>query len=456
MKKISKFIFKIIALYVLTLIIWRKFIKFDNTTNGYYNDSSGISSSNNSNINLYESIPIVQSNIFNINHNLSYYVSMLHQSIRVMELSDDLNILTINKCNHLWRPKLPLIDHQHGIEIIFPNILYDMSISAKNGKCDINPIWDDNQRKQSPILYYVRSYVYHAIYCTDKKNYKEDWTKRDPYWLEVSKYITTTKEWKNNMGTDFLIPASHPESSPSRHHPTALGVLKRATFLKTDFDVSGYDTKDIIVPYLSEKITAKDSDGLNRPILGFFAGSDNPKNGLRSMLSNELKTYLKRSNKDNVIFTTDKVSDYLDKMKSSKFCFIVRGDTSSSRRLFTAIATGCIPVIISDWIVLPFAELIDYSKFTITFPESIVNNVESMINHLHDISMNMNSFNGKYIEMMTFLKESKKYLLYDYVNEGMKSILNPATLTFIEAILKRKKYCLNIATENSQLCKRLI
>ena len=68
--------------------------------------------------------------------------------------------------------------------------------------------------------------------------------------------------------------------STSRRHPS-LGFLKRATFLKTDFDVYGYErkgntnefnphtndntniainvktnnyTKDIIVPYISERI----------------------------------------------------------------------------------------------------------------------------------------------------------------------------------------------------------
>jgi hypothetical protein len=153
-----------------------------------------------------------------------------------------------------------------------------------------------------------------------------------------------------------------------------------------------------------------------------------------------------------VIFTTEKISNYLDKMISSKFCFIIRGDTSSSRRLFTAITTTCIPVIISDWIILPFVELIDYSKFTITFPESIVNNIDMMINHLYDLSINTKVYN----DMIMFLIESKQYLLYDYINDNdMKSIINPATLTLIEALIKREEYCKNIVVATSSLCKQL-
>ena len=130
---------------------------------------------------------------------------MLKESISIIELPDKLSTVVVNQCNKLWRPKLPLIEHQHGIELVFPNILYEMSLSAKNGLCDINPLTNNNDKK---ILYYVNSYVYHTVYCTDKKNFKEDWTKRDPYWLDVANYIIKTNEWKHNMGINFLISAS--------------------------------------------------------------------------------------------------------------------------------------------------------------------------------------------------------------------------------------------------------
>ncbi|KAL9246083.1 hypothetical protein vseg_019662 [Gypsophila vaccaria] len=39
-----------------------------------------------------------------------------------------------------------------------------------------------------------------------------------------------------------------------------------------------------------------------------------------------------------------------------------RGDTPSSARLFDAIVSGCIPVIVSDELELPFEGIIDYRK----------------------------------------------------------------------------------------------
>lgn len=52
-------------------------------------------------------------------------------------------------------------------------------------------------------------------------------------------------------------------------------------------------------------------------------------------------------------------------MHSSKFCLNIAGDTPSSNRLFDAIASHCVPVIISDEIELPYEDVLDYSEFCI-------------------------------------------------------------------------------------------
>jgi len=52
-------------------------------------------------------------------------------------------------------------------------------------------------------------------------------------------------------------------------------------------------------------------------------------------------------------------------MRSSKFCLNIAGDTPSSNRLFDAIASHCVPVIISDEIELPYEDVIDYTEFCI-------------------------------------------------------------------------------------------
>lgn len=79
--------------------------------------------------------------------------------------------------------------------------------------------------------------------------------------------------------------------------------------------------------------------------------------------------YLLQDEKD-VHFTFGSVQkDGINKasqgMHTSKFCLNIAGDTPSSNRLFDAIASHCVPVIISDDIELPYEDVLDYSEFSI-------------------------------------------------------------------------------------------
>ena len=60
---------------------------------------------------------------------------------------------------------------------------------------------------------------------------------------------------------------------------------------------------------------------------------------------------------------------YAEIMMHAKWCFCPRGDTSSSRRLFDAMIAGCLPVIISDNIDLPFPDVVPYAEIAITVSE---------------------------------------------------------------------------------------
>ena len=52
-------------------------------------------------------------------------------------------------------------------------------------------------------------------------------------------------------------------------------------------------------------------------------------------------------------------------MHSSKFCLHPAGDTPSACRLFDAIVSLCVPVIVSDYIEFPFEDVIDYKKIAV-------------------------------------------------------------------------------------------
>lgn len=318
-----------------------------------------------------------------------------------------------------------------------------------------------------------------------------------------------------NVGIDFLAPASHPASGPSRHHPLSLSYLSRVTFLRTDFDVAGSSPKDIIVPYFADpyqfpsNATTKPDVEVPAPLEGkmgapvvklsrddegdeeelerrqrivnggkrwllFFIGGDNPKSGYRQLLGANMQKHFRDTNSSDVFFSLKPVETrYMAAMADAKFCLVVRGDTTSSRRLFSAIRAGCVPVIISDWIQLPFESLIDYSLFTLAFPESVVHRVGDFVSALRAVSA------AQYEGMYNALLIAQKMLLFeneaDEVNDeeqeqqhkqqqpppsGLRSgadgssvstdiivatssisVFNPVTLALIEAVRRREGLC---------------
>ena len=511
--------------------------------------------------------------------NLTVYLMALQNSVRIISLPSSLSSDIRLKCQELGLPKRSISTHPHSIEMHFPRTLRAMADSfmkptrkganigsrdedgVKDGDRDditnavmrndgfnFNPLWQPeiNQRNDivsGPLFYYIEALPYHVIYCTTKKNDKEDWTARDPYWKAVADFLLTTKRGKKNetlifnprsdffqnMGLDFLIPASHPYSGPYKIHPASLSYLQRATFLKTDFDISGSESKDIILPYYTvdndQPYSVEDSywcqvagSGsyvpVNRTVLLFFAGSDNPKNGYRSLFLQQLNAFQSHGSSARISDmsemgdsgggggyrgyggggdsqlrgVTEKIqsgryggksldnedieegeiyfslspqsltaSQYRGKLLTSKYCLILRGDTTSSKRLFSAISAGCVPIIISDGLRLPFSSIIDYSSFTLIYPESVVHTPGLLVQHVREVS------EERYAAMRCALSEARKYAVFGhrYTQRGgiVMSSISPVTLVLVEALMKRESVCVaasQIALSASTMCQRVL
>ena len=56
---------------------------------------------------------------------------------------------------------------------------------------------------------------------------------------------------------------------------------------------------------------------------------------------------------------------YADEMRSATFCLVVAGDTASSRRLFDAVLSGCLPVLVGPPSPLPFEHAVNWGEFTV-------------------------------------------------------------------------------------------
>ncbi|KAK7336331.1 hypothetical protein VNO77_16868 [Canavalia gladiata] len=184
---------------------------------------------------------------------------------------------------------------------------------------------------------------------------------------KLVRYLMAQKEWKRSGGRDHVILAHHPNSMLD-----ARRKLWPATFILSDFgryppNIANVE-KDVIAPY-KHVVGPYDNDQSTfdtRPILLYFQGAIFRKDGghVRQELFNLLK------HEKDVHFSFGSVQKggirkATEGMRSSKFCLNIAGDTPSSNRLFDAIASHCVPVIISDEIELPYEDVIDYSEFCI-------------------------------------------------------------------------------------------
>ncbi|CAO2833411.1 unnamed protein product [Amaranthus hypochondriacus] len=227
---------------------------------------------------------------------------------------------------------------------------------------------------------------------------------------ELVEYVVAQKEWKRSGGIDHIVMAHHPNSLLF-----ARNQLWPAMFILSDFgryspNVANVQ-KDIIAPYrhVVKSFVNDTSTYDSRRILLYFQGAIYRKDG--GIIRQEL-FYLLKDEKD-VHFTFGSinrggVANATLGMQASKFCLNIAGDTPSSNRLFDAIASHCVPVIISDEIELPYEDMIDYSEFCIFVRTSDAVKDKFLINLIRGISKE------KWTQMWLRLQEVEKYFEYRY------------------------------------------
>jgi hypothetical protein len=181
----------------------------------------------------------------------------------------------------------------------------------------------------------------------------------------VVKYVTSQKEWKTSGGKDHVIMAHHPNSMSTARHKLFPAMFVVADFGRYSPHVANVD-KDIVAPYKHLVPSyVNDTSGFDgRPILLYFQGAIYRKAG--GFVRQELYNLLKEEKDVHFSFGSVRnhgISKAGEGMRSSKFCLNIAGDTPSSNRLFDAIASHCIPVIISDDIELPYEDVLNYNEF---------------------------------------------------------------------------------------------
>ncbi|CAN0189359.1 unnamed protein product [Ascophyllum nodosum] len=125
-------------------------------------------------------------------------------------------------------------------------------------------------------------------------------------------------------------------------------------------------------------------------------------------------------------------TQYANHITRSKFCFCPRGDTLTSRRVFDAVAAGCIPVLVSTQVnSMPFVhDGLDYKEFSIVAPAEGFDTRENVTAVVDAIMSSRSSEDIQALEQ-GLQKAAMTSMVYG-LNEGldfedMRPLLGPAS-----------------------------
>ncbi|KAL5731385.1 hypothetical protein ACHQM5_004118 [Ranunculus cassubicifolius] len=249
-------------------------------------------------------------------------------------------------------------------------------------------------------------------------------------WLEEQVY------WKRNNGWDHVFICQDPNALYKVVDRVKNGILLVSDFGRLRSDQASL-VKDVILPY-SHRINSFNGEvGVeNRKSLLFFMGNRYRKEGgkIRDMLFQVLE------NEPDVIIKHGAQSRESRRMAtqgmhSSKFCLHPAGDTPSACRLFDAIVSLCIPVIISDYVELPFEDVINYKRIAIFVDSNTAVKPGYLIKKLRKIS------DERILEYQQEIKEVKHYFEYEDPSGTVKEIWRQVSLKLphVKLMINREK-----------------
>jgi hypothetical protein len=172
---------------------------------------------------------------------------------------------------------------------------------------------------------------------------------------------------------DIVVPSYYSDS----------GIMEVADNISSSGEVRM--TQQQRVEWGAALVAKKDIFGYFRGTLAWKHSHDLPKLGIRKgfdrQYSNGIRQKLARLfGRDSKFLIADgSDGNYLSEMQRSLFCLCPRGFAAWSRRLFDAIITNCIPVIIADDADQPFQQMLDYDAFSLRVAEADLQHLKSIL-----------------------------------------------------------------------------
>jgi len=184
----------------------------------------------------------------------------------------------------------------------------------------------------------------------------------------------------------------------------------------------------IVVPYVahSDVYPLKHSKvWKDRKYKVFFIGTLDRKTPIRQVLklpSVQKKSFL-FARDSNIGDQLSIYNEYEKYMTDSQYCLVLDGDTPSSRRLFDAIVSGCIPILVGNEYTMPFEKLIPYASFSIRI------DVQEWLQHPDELLDNINKISLEQGQKMySKMQQYAKYVNWRHGSGVLEGILNDIDL----------------------------
>jgi hypothetical protein len=234
--------------------------------------------------------------------------------------------------------------------------------------------------------------VYSA--CVVYQNFRHFPTYRRLIGDAIHHIIHNEPYWNRTRGRDHVWAFVHDYGGCLSWHDNLEHIyyreLRNSIFLSHngDLDMGCFQTyKDLVIPPMSSNpLVIKEGRGgadqnatlYPKTTFAYFRGTvkwyhvnDLPalriQQGYSPTYSHGIRQALQKLYRDDPLFAIHEgASDnYPEEIRRSTFCICPRGFAAWSQRLYDSIMLGCIPVVISDQIELPFEDVIDYRKFIV-------------------------------------------------------------------------------------------